>query len=506
MTTKRIFLTLFMGVCALSLSAKKPTTKVDQSLEIINDVMRTLDVSYTDTLDYDKMTTVALNEMLRQVDPYTIYVPKEKNDDFKRMLTGKYAGVGSTIMQRGDWVYISDPFYGLPAQRAGLRAGDKILSVDGKDCKGKATADVSNMLRGKANTELTVKIEREGEKKPLSFTFKREEIKTPEVDFAGLVTPKTAYISYTDFHEQSSMLIRQKLDSLVALGADRLILDLRDNGGGLISEAVKIVSFFVPKGTEVTCTKGKVESNSRSYKTSTHPIYPDMPLVILVNENSASASEITCGSLQDLKRATLVGEKTFGKGLVQNVRPIKYDGQMKVTIARYYLPSGRCIQGTGIEPNIKVEDSTKINITYELYTKNMFFDYANEYARKHPTLTRPSTMVDVPIQFGDSLLSDFESFLQSQDFSYETETSKYFERVLDFAKQEDLDSTTMAELKNLKVRLETTYHDALWKHRDDVLNLLTAEIVSRYYYQEGKACIRLKDDEVLRRAIEEIEK
>lgn len=494
-------------------SADQPlpaTTRVDKSISIFNDVFRQLDINYTDTLNYELLTEAALHEMLRKVDPYTIYVPEEKDDELKRMTTGKYGGIGSTIMQRGDYVFISDPYKGLPAQLNDVRAGDKIISVDGKDCKGKTTAEVSNMLRGKAGTVVRLELERQGEKKHLIREFERKEIKFPTVDYSAMITDKIGYISFQEFTENSAREFRTAVDELSRRGCKHLVIDLRGNGGGLISEALSIVSLFVPKGTEVVSTKGKVDAASRTYKTTTEPLYPDMPLTVLVDRNSASASEITCGALQDLKRATLIGEKTFGKGLVQNIRPVVYNGHLKVTTARYYLPSGRCIQGTGIEPDIKVSDSTKVNITYELYQKHMFFDYATDYQFAHATLPLPVERIspaDTTLTAGrKALLEDFEQFLARKEFTYETETSKYFADVLRFAEQEDLDSTMMAELKNMKERLTTNYHDALWKHADEVLSYLEAEIASRYYYQEGRTCISLRRDKELLRAIEEAEK
>lgn len=487
------------------------TTRVDKNIAIFNDVFRQLDVNYTDTLNYDMLTETALREMLKKVDPYTVYVPEEKDDDLKRMTTGKYGGIGSTIMQRGDYVYISDPYKGLPAQLNDVRAGDKIISVDGKDCKGKSTQDVSNLLRGKAGTTVRLELERQGEKKHLIREFERKEIKFPTVDYSAMLTDRIGYISFQEFTENSAREFRSAVEELCEnQGCKHLIIDLRGNGGGLISEALSIVSIFVPKGTEVVSTKGKVDAASRTYKTTTEPLYPNLPLTVLVDRNSASASEITCGSLQDLKRATLIGEKTFGKGLVQNIRPVVYNGHLKVTTARYYLPSGRCIQGTGIEPDITVSDSAKVNITYELYNKHLFFDYATDYQFAHAELPMPSARINASdttlTEERKALLEDFEQFLAKKEFTYETETSKYFADVLRFAEQEDLDSAMMADLRTMKERLTTTYHDALWKHADEVLNFLEAEIASRYYYQEGRTCISLRRDKELLRAIKEAEK
>lgn len=479
------------------------TARVDKNIAIFNDVFRQLDINYTDTLNYDQLTESALTEMLRNIDPYTVYVPERENDYLKHMTTGKYGGIGAMIMQRDDKnVYISDPYEGLPAQRNDVRAGDMIVSVDGVDCKGKTTSDVSNLLRGNPNTPVKLVLKREGEKKNLKKEFLREEIKLPTVPYFAMLTNEVGYLQYTEFTENSSKEFRLALDELCQnQGCKKLIIDLRDNGGGLIGEALNILSNFVPKGTEVVSTKGKTAANSRTYKTTIEPAYPNLPLVVLVDRNSASASEITCGALQDLKRATLIGEKTFGKGLVQNIREIVYGGHLKVTTARYYLPSGRCIQGTGIEPDIAVNDSQKVNICYELYKKNMFFDFATEYARQHLTYPRPDQRLDTERPSQDSLLASFETFLEKKNFTYETETSKYFADVLKFAEQEDLNPAMMEDLKAMKERLTTTYHDALWKNKEQVIYYLEGEIVSRYYFQKGRTCIQLRNDKDVEEAL-----
>ncbi len=580
MKTLRYIFLLILGSWLLipSISAKKPTSRVDQSLSIYNDVMRQLDINYADTLNYEKLTETSINQMLRQLDPYTTYLPEEKTNDLRFMTTGKYGGIGALIMQRNDTtkagkkitnVYISNPYEGKPAQKADVRAGDKILEVDGKSATGKTTAEVSQMLRGTPGSEITITLQRYGEEKPITRTFAREEIKMNPVDYAclideglldtgqwtldsiesslnvtsptaqrssiqqrsGLMSSKIAYISFADFTEGSARIFSDTLDAMVARGAESLIIDLRGNGGGIIDEAVKLLANFVPKGTEVVSTKGRRDGTDYTYRTPFTPKYLDMPIVVLVSGQSASAAEIVAGALQDLDRATIIGTRTFGKGLVQNIRPITGGGHLKVTTAKYYIPSGRCIQaikynhdgsaervadslthefktkqgrtvrdGGGIEPDIVLSDSSKVNICYPLYVQNMFFDYATRYRTKHVTLPSPETFV-----VSDSLITDFITFLQEQNFTYKTETSKYFADVLRMAHNEALDSTTIQALEDLQSHLNPSVETAIWNNKIDIQEYLGQEIVGRYYFQKGQTAYILRTDKTLQRAIEELQ-
>ena len=502
---------LCSGIIPMSAAEKSP--RVEKNLSIFNDVLRQVDMWYVDTLNYDLLTETAITAMLREIDPYTIYIPERKNETVKMFTTGKYGGIGAIIMQYdSSKVVVSQPYEGLPAQRNEILAGDVILEVDGKKCTNKKTADVSALLRGKAGTTVRIKLQREGVDKPFVKEVVREEIKLPTVPHYAMLNDSVGYLAFSEFTEHSSREFRLALDNLCKeQGCQHLIIDLRGNGGGLISEALTIASFFLPKGTTVVTTKGKLDTSKRNYKTTSDPIYPTLPLTILVDDHSASASEILCGALQDLHRATLIGEKTFGKGLVQNIRKIVHEGNLKVTTAKYYLPSGRCIQGIGIEPDITIpDDSQKVNITYSLYRKHLYFDYATRYHRLHESILPLKTRIDEQAEKGkyfalDSLdLVDFEQFLQEQNFTYETETSRYFADLLRFAHQEDLDSATVANLEQLKEKLTSDYHSALWKHKDEVLSELESEIASRYFYQTAPTIIALRRDPVLKRAIQEI--
>lgn len=513
-------------MCTGAMAAPK-TVRVDKQITIFNDVLRQLDINYVDTLNYEDLTEAAINQMLRRVDPYTIYYPKQKDEDLKMMTTGKYGGIGAIIQQReitnkkGDKetiTIIANPYEGKPAQRNGCLAGDRILSVDGWDTKGHTVAEVSDHLRGVPGSAITLRLSREGVDKPIEKSFTRESIHMPPVDYYG-VKDGVGYIGFGEFTEGSAAQFQNAVYDMVSKqGAKSLIIDLRNNGGGIVDEAVQILSNFVPRGTEVVSTRGKLEQNNRAYKTQSTPLFPDLPLIVMVNKNSASASEIVSGALQDLGRAKLIGQRTFGKGLVQNIRPIAYDGHLKVTTAKYFLPGGRCIQAIdyaerqrgkelkkdtagGILPDIVLNDSGKVDICYALYTKNLFFDYATRYHRQHETIARPSefTLTDADIE-------EFCQYLDEQKFTYETETGKYFKDLLKMAEEEDLDSITMVQLREFAPQINPPFRNAIQRNLEEVKEMLGAEIVQRYFYQRGRAEYMLRYDKEYLRAKEEISK
>ena len=502
--------------------AEDRTFTIDKNLSIYYDVMRQIDMNYVDTLNYKDLTETAINAMLKKIDPYTIYYPKSKDDELKMMTTGKYGGIGALIQQREieegknkeRITIIADPYEGKPAQRNGVMAGDRILAVDGWETKDHTTSEVSDHLRGTPATTVTLKLQREGVKKPFEVSFPREEVRIDPIEYSALFQDTIAYICLREFTTGCANDFVRTLNTLVQQGAKRLIFDLRGNGGGIVDEAISIVSNFVDRETEIVYTKGKIKEFNRSYVTSSYPAYRDLPLIVLVDRNSASASEIVSGSLQDLHRATLIGERTFGKGLVQNVRSIAYDGHLKVTTSKYYLPSGRCIQAIdyaeqqkgktlhkdtagGILPDIIMADSQKVDITYTLYIKNMFFDYATRYRLNHESI---ASVQDFEVS--DEMLEDFCLFLDEKNFTYETETGKYFKDVIKMAQHEDLDSVIIAQLRDFESVLQPNFREAIARHKDEVKSLLGAEIISRYYYQRGKFAFLLRDDPVLKKALE----
>jgi len=508
-----VFISSFLvAICSI---AETQTSRIDKNITIYTDVMRQLDINYVDTLNYDDLIETSINQMLRKIDPYTVYIPKRENDELRRMTQGKYGGVGSLIMYRDSNVYVNELYEGMPAQQCGLLPGDRFVTVNGMDCEGKSTKEVSDQLRGKSGTTISITIERDSQLITKEVT--RRDIHLPAVGCAEVLEDSIGYILFSEFTTNSAQEFLMALDSMVQIAPiTRLIIDLRGNGGGLIDEAIQLVSYFLPKGTEVVSTRGKTERNNRSYLTRTSPIFPDMPLVVLVNSQSASASEIVAGSLQDLKRATIVGERTFGKGLVQNIRSIAFGGHLKVTTSKYYLPSGRCIQAIdyaerqrghelhrdtagGILPDIVLTDSQKLDITYNLYRDHLFFDYANRYYRQHASIA-PSTAFHLT----DNDIEDFCLFLDEKKFSYETETGRYLGELIEMAKQEDLDSTLLTDLEAFKPRLTMDYRAAIQRNRQEVEELLGGEIIKRYYYHRGYYTYLLRYDKQIDRAIEEV--
>lgn len=500
--------------------------------DIYNSVWRELDINYVDTLNHEKLNDIAINSMLQSLDPYTVYIPEQQEEDLKAMTTGIYGGIGAVVQKHNDYVVISEPRYGLTAYKNGILAGDEIVSIDNENMKGKTVSYVSNKLKGIPGTEIKLKLRRHGENKPIEKTFRREAIHINSIDYYGVVADSIGYIALTDFTDQSYNDFKVALTALKDKNIKRLVIDLRNNGGGLVSEAVNIASMFLPKGTNIVSMRDKSAKNERKYKTPFVPIMPDIPLAIIVNENSASASEILAGAFQDLDRAVIVGARSFGKGLVQAIRQLPYGGYLKVTTAKYYLPSGRCIQSidydgstserpktipdsltnkfktvggrtvrdkSGITPDVSVESEKGNYISYYLFTDNIIFDFATQYYYSHPKIENPSTF-----NITDDEYNSFISFVKSKNFTYKLESEKMLSQLRKLVETEGYLTQTDTLLKQLSPMLKADVERDLRDFRKDIQKLLESEIVKRYYYQRGYYEFFLRYDDWLAKAIESI--
>ncbi len=500
--------------------------------DIYNSVWRELDINYVDTLNHEKLNDIAINSMLQSLDPYTVYIPEQQEEDLKAMTTGIYGGIGAVVQKHNDYVVISEPRYGLTAYKNGILAGDEIVSIDNENMKGKTVSYVSNKLKGIPGSEIKLKLRRHGENKLIEKTFRREAIHINSIDYYGVVADSIGYIALTDFTDQSYNDFKVALTALKDKNIKRLVIDLRNNGGGLVSEAVNIASMFLPKGTNIVSMRDKSAKNERKYKTPFVPIMPDIPLAIIVNENSASASEILAGAFQDLDRAVIVGARSFGKGLVQAIRQLPYGGYLKVTTAKYYLPSGRCIQSidyegsagerpktipdsltnkfktvggrtvrdkSGITPDVSVESEKGNYISYYLFTDNIIFDFATQYYYSHPKIENPSTF-----NITDDEYNSFISFVKSKNFTYKLESEKMLSQLRKLVETEGYLTQTDTLLKQLSPMLKADVERDLRDFRKDIQKLLESEIVKRYYYQRGYYEFFLRYDDWLAKAIESI--
>ncbi|MEI6754569.1 MAG: S41 family peptidase [Paludibacter sp.] len=536
MSKKTIFSTIILLSSLLSVSgASKPeqrTFRISKNMTIFNSVLRELDLFYVDTLNYDKMVKTSIDNMLEKLDPYTVYLPEEDTDDLTFMTTGEYAGIGAMIMKSGSDVCVSEPYEGMPAQRNGIRAGDVLQEIDGKKLTGMTVNEVSLMLKGTPGTQIKIKLKRPGEKSIIEKSFIREKIQINPVKYYAVVSDKVGYVMLSEFTDRAAIELKAAVNEMVHKNLiESLVLDIRNNGGGLIDEAIKIVGYFVPKGTEVVTTKGKNKEADRTYKTPTEPIFPQMKLLVLVNRSSASASEIVAGSIQDLDRGIIIGERTFGKGLVQNIRPIGFGGNLKVTTAKYYIPSGRCIQaidyshrnddgsvghipdsltsefkthsgrkvrdGGGIIPDTLTKDDRKLNIAYYIFAQNLYFEFVTQYGLKHTAISSP-----VDFKLSDEDYKEFTDYLIAKKFTYSTQTEKYYKELLEIAQYDGLDLRAKEEFAALKAKLMPEVSKSLEENKADIAELLSLEIIKHYYYQKGQIKYSLRTDKDLKVALD----
>lgn len=526
-----VIISLFVvGTLLFSFNPKNDKLfSIAKNLDIFASLVRELDSYYVDEIDPDELVSVGINAMLEELDPYTEYIPEENSDDFRMMTTGEYGGVGALIGNRTGTNMILMPYKGFPAQVGGLRIGDQILKIDSTVVVEEETAEISKLLKGPANTPVQVTVKR-GED-TLRMDLTRKKIVISNVPYYGMVNENTGYIKLTDFTTNASSDVRQALIALKAEGAQKLILDVRDNPGGVLKEAVEIVNLFIPKGREVVRTIGKLQSVNSVYKTERSPLDKDIPLVVLINERSASAAEIVAGALQDYDRAVLIGRKTFGKGLVQSTIPLSYNSQVKVTTAKYYIPSGRCIQaidysdrdeegnartipdslrkefktsngrivldGAGIEPDEKVESKAYAPITYSLVARSLIFEYANEFFLKHDTIVSPRQF-----KISDELYQDFVHWLGDKEYDYTTQVEKAIEDLVKFSEKEKYFEDIKNEIASLKKSVSHSKEQDLITFREEIKEALKDEIVSRYYYEQGMVETSLDEDIEINKSIQ----
>lgn len=504
--------------------------QIAKNLDIFNAIVKELDMFYVDTIDPNKTIREGIDNMLYSLDPYTVYYPENDQDELEMMVKGSYGGIGSLIRYNPKLQYtvIAEPYEGMPAAESGLKAGDILLEIDGKDLKN--NSDVSTLLRGQVGTSFKLKVQRPGVKEPLEFTIVRRSIQMPTIPYYGIMEGQVGYINLSSFSGSPSKDFKNAFLDLKKQGATSLVIDLRNNGGGLLDQAVEIVNFFVPRGKTIVTTKGKIKQASNTYKTLREPLDTDIPIAVLVNSGTASSSEILSGSLQDLDRAVIVGNRTYGKGLVQVPRSLPYGGNLKITTSKYYIPSGRCVQaidyahrnedgsvaripdslttvfhtaagrevrdGGGVSPDIEVKQERLPNILYYLVRDNLIFDYATDYCLKHPVIA-PAEKFELT----DADYADFKNKVKGVDFKYDQQSEKILKTLKEAAEFEGYMKEASDEFKALENKLTHNLDRDLDYFSKDIKKMIAEEIIKRYYYQRGAIIQQLKGDNELDEAV-----
>jgi len=505
--------------------------EIAKNLDIYYTLFRELNLYYVDETKPGDLIKKSIDAMLHSLDPYTVYIPESQMEDFRFMTTGQYGGVGALIREDGDYIVITEPYEGFPAQKNDIRAGDVILAVDGLSIKGKSTSEVSELLKGQPKTKINLKLKRHGITEPIEKTIEREEIKIDAVQYYGVVSDSIGYINLSSFTESSYIEVKNALTKLKENAAVKyLIFDLRRNPGGLLIEAVNITNLFVSKSEIIVSTKGKVKDWDKVYTGMMTPIAPEIPIAVLVNSGSASASEIVSGAIQDLDRGVVIGQRTFGKGLVQTTRPLSYNAKLKVTTAKYYTPSGRCIQaldythrnpdgsvgkvpdslvtpfktkngrivydGGGVTPDINVEVEQFSNIKASLLTKNLIFDFATLYTIQHQSIPEITKFT-----ITDEIYGQFIDFLKDKDFDYQSESEENLKTLMQTAKEEKYYDLVKNEAEILKTKLAHDKNKDLQVFKEEIKQSVFQEIASRYYFQKGRIKALLISDPVIKEAI-----
>lgn len=503
-----------------------------KNIDVFTSIIKELDMFYVDTIDPNKTVREGIDAMLMTLDPYTNYFPEEDQSEIEQMIKGTYGGIGSLITydSKLQQSVIAEPYEGMPAATTGLKAGDILLEIDGKDLKGKTNSEVSEMLRGQINTEFKLKVERPGTKGPLTFNIVRKSIELPTVPYHGIVENNIGYINLSSFSGKPAKAFKEAFLDLKAKGITSLVIDLRNNGGGLLDEAVEIANYFVPRGSMIVTTKGRIKQAEKIYKTQREPIDTEIPITVLVNNGTASSSEILAGALQDLDRAVIIGNRTFGKGLVQVPRSLPYGGTLKVTTSKYYIPSGRCVQainyqnrnedgsiaripdslttvfhtaagrevrdGGGITPDRVVKQERLPNIIYYMINDNLIFNYATQFCLKHPTIAPAEEFT-----LSDADYNDFKKMVKAADFKYDQQSEKILATLKEAAEFEGYMEGSSAEFEALEQKLKHNLDHDLDYFAKDIRKMIAFEISKRYYYQRGAIIEQLKEDPDLKEAL-----
>ena len=537
MRMKRIWvgiaIVVIVGVSFYSFTRDEKNFEVAKNLDIYHTLFRELNMFYVDEVNPNKLVKTSIDQMLESLDPYTTYISEDQMEDFRFMTTGEYAGIGALISKQNDKIIIAEPYEGFPAQKFGLKAGDVLIEVEGKLTKEMNTEDVSNLLKGPANKPVKIKYERYGEKKPVTIDVVREKIQIDAVPYYGMLDKNTAYIRLSSFTANCSNEVKKAFLELKNNDPHSLVLDLRGNPGGLLTEAVEIVNFFVPKGSEIVSTRGKVTQWDKVYKATSNPIDTVIKIAVLTNSGSASASEIVAGAIQDLDRGIVVGTRTFGKGLVQTTRDLSYNTKLKVTTAKYYIPSGRCIQaldyahrnedgsvgnipdslitefttkkgrkvydGGGVAPDVKFESESLSSLSIALITKYLIFDFATKFSTENATIASPEEF-----EISDNTYTQFIAFVKENNFVYESQSEEELNDLIEHAKKDKYYGLAEKEFEALKAKLAPNFDKDSEEFNEEVKELLQDEIVSRYYYQKGAIRAAISDDKGIKKAIEEL--
>ncbi|MCD4746890.1 MAG: S41 family peptidase [Bacteroidales bacterium] len=506
--------------------------EISKNLDIYTTLFKELNINYVDEISSGELMETGIDAMLKSLDPYTIFIPESEVEDYRFITTGQYGGIGALIHKQGDYIVISEPYKDMPAYKAGLKAGDKILKIDNKPLKGKKSSEISTILKGQPGTTIKILIERYDNPEPIEKEITREVIKIDNISYYGMLNNHIGYIKLSSFTQKAGKEVK---DAFIDLKNNNdlkgIILDLRNNGGGLLHEAVNISNIYIEKGQLIVSTKGKLNNKNKSYRTLYSPADINIPIVILVNNSSASASEIVAGAMQDLDRGVVIGQKTFGKGLVQNVVPISYNSQAKITVAKYYIPSSRCIQaidyshkdengisekipdslitafqtkngrtvydGGGIEPDIVIEPPKYSNITLSLLTNYLIFDYGTKFHKEHPEIDTPDKF-----QITNAIYEDFLSFISDKDYEYTTESEETLKKLQKATKNEKYFNAIKPEFEALEKKIMHNKKEDIKKSEEEIKKFLKIEIVSRYYYQKGRIITSFSDDPEIEKAIE----